>query len=686
MERMRKIIILVLILAFVFSQTGISFAASASLKTPAIKTIAYDENDKDVDLTWSKVSGAKGYQIYRATSKNGTYKKIAAVSGKTTYSDDSVIENKTYYYKVRAYKKVSGKTKYSSYSSIKSVKIWAESLSLDLIEQLEIASAEHKEEQLRDVDFSSFTEYLVSGKEYQGLLTQEEINTLRNVYNTGKKTLTYSEAAEEVELYFRAVKYAYGGYFYFGGDEAFGQAEKEVMDQLKEYETIGRLKLRDMICEALDFVIDGHFGIDGNRPVASENVTHEYYYSNIYFSKDANGYYKEFKGTKWYYQSCTDNRMKIETSLTNDGKIKYSAVLFCPPAQTDLKDTITLKSGDKKVSLKVFWNEKTIERYTNRSQAFVFEEVDGVSYISIESFEKSLNQDTYKAYIETGKAIRDSKVVIYDLRGNGGGSSEYSSNWVKSLTGTTPIINGAHSNRLNALSTLENCNSAIGQEKYVYGNGIYKGTFLNNDVPVILLMNDQCGSAGESALMFARAVDNIIVIGSNSAGCMGGGNVSEYGLPYSGNTFYFGSSLSFSYGLENMDDTGIEPDIWCNPADALDAAYKLIVDAGYADEETIKQLKDQIEYNKPQRIAILRGMINAQPGRHFGSRDYDEVVTVSVDGKTITDCKIYFDDPSCGSITYNPDGSFRLKSLKRGNWTIFIEYKGRKYEFFWDTL
>jgi len=199
-------------------------------------------------------------------------------------------------------------------------------------------------------------------------------------------------------------------------------------------------------------------------------------------------------------------------------------------------------------------------------------------------------------------------------------------------------------------------------------------------------MNDQCGSAGERALCYARSVDNVIVIGSNSDGDMVCGNVSNYCLPYSGNTFYFGSSLSFSYGLENMDDTGIEPDIWCNPADALDAAYKLIVDAGYADDETIKQLKDQIEYNKPQRIAILRGMINAQPGRHFGSRDYDEVVTVSVDGKTITDCKIYFDDPSCGSITYNPDGSFRLKSLKRGNWTIFIEYKGRTYEFFWDTL
>lgn len=60
-------------------------------------------------LSWTKVSGAKGYELYRATSKNGTYKKIATTS-KTSYQDKKLSSKKTYYYKVRAYKTSGGNT------------------------------------------------------------------------------------------------------------------------------------------------------------------------------------------------------------------------------------------------------------------------------------------------------------------------------------------------------------------------------------------------------------------------------------------------------------------------------------------------------------------------------------------------------------------------------------------------
>ena len=53
-----------------------------------------------VTLNWSRVSNASSYEIYRSTSQNGTYTKIA-----TTYTngfvDNSVAPNSTYYYKVR---------------------------------------------------------------------------------------------------------------------------------------------------------------------------------------------------------------------------------------------------------------------------------------------------------------------------------------------------------------------------------------------------------------------------------------------------------------------------------------------------------------------------------------------------------------------------------------------------------
>ncbi len=68
-------------------------------------------------LTYNKVSGAKGYQIYRSTSKYGTYKRVATTQYRS-YTNRSLKRNKTYYYKVRAYRVVNGKTVYGSFSNI----------------------------------------------------------------------------------------------------------------------------------------------------------------------------------------------------------------------------------------------------------------------------------------------------------------------------------------------------------------------------------------------------------------------------------------------------------------------------------------------------------------------------------------------------------------------------------------
>ncbi len=76
-------------------------------------------------LTWSKVSGASGYEVLRASSSNGSYKTVKTVtSGSTVSFTDSKLEKgKTCYYKVRAYTTVNGKKVYGSYSNVISVQI-----------------------------------------------------------------------------------------------------------------------------------------------------------------------------------------------------------------------------------------------------------------------------------------------------------------------------------------------------------------------------------------------------------------------------------------------------------------------------------------------------------------------------------------------------------------------------------
>ena len=90
--------------------------------TPTLKATA---GSRKATLSWNKQAGATGYIVYMATSKTGTYNKIATLSGNTkvSYTKTGLTKGKTYYFSVIAYTTVNGKTIYGSLSSIKSVKV-----------------------------------------------------------------------------------------------------------------------------------------------------------------------------------------------------------------------------------------------------------------------------------------------------------------------------------------------------------------------------------------------------------------------------------------------------------------------------------------------------------------------------------------------------------------------------------
>ena len=94
-------------------------------KTSTPKITSLTTGSKKANLKWKKVSGATGYEVYMATSKNGKYSKVKTITKSSTvkYSKTKLKKNKKYYFKVRTYKTVNGKKIYSSYSTVKSIKI-----------------------------------------------------------------------------------------------------------------------------------------------------------------------------------------------------------------------------------------------------------------------------------------------------------------------------------------------------------------------------------------------------------------------------------------------------------------------------------------------------------------------------------------------------------------------------------
>ncbi len=90
-------------------------------------TLRISKNNKiSVKLTWNKGKGKKdGYEIYRATSSNGDWKKIKTVSASVKRKAIIVqnVRGKRYYYKILPYEYVNGRKICGPASNVKSIKL-----------------------------------------------------------------------------------------------------------------------------------------------------------------------------------------------------------------------------------------------------------------------------------------------------------------------------------------------------------------------------------------------------------------------------------------------------------------------------------------------------------------------------------------------------------------------------------
>ena len=90
-------------------------------------TSVYDEINLELSLrnqvvqaSWNKIEGVTYYEIYRSTSRNGTYTKLKTTKD-TIYTSKKLSKRKTYYFKVRGYKSYNNEKVYTKDSLIKSV-------------------------------------------------------------------------------------------------------------------------------------------------------------------------------------------------------------------------------------------------------------------------------------------------------------------------------------------------------------------------------------------------------------------------------------------------------------------------------------------------------------------------------------------------------------------------------------
>lgn len=526
-------------------------------------------------------------------------------------------------------------------------------------------------------DYSDLKKFLVDNSSDKNALTSSEINTLKNKKTKNLKVLNYEQMVEDVDLYFRVLRSHWGAYYYWGGNEKFNSVKQSILDKFKGKTSILSDDLESVMHEAMNFIVDGHFQLGSGEKALFVSDENKYWfcYTDDVFLKDEDGFYCDKEGKRYYWVGCDNADVSMQRRLFDDGTLGYGIIQFTPKAFIHDSDEIVLLCEGQEIKTTVKWTRsKPLSEDSLRNPSFKLVKSNGVSYLRLYSFNPNY-VDQLEAFAKSGTSARGSGLLIFDIRSNGGGNSHYLNEWFNSYTGLQHDIKEANGKRNGDLN-----NSSDNSQAYSYHAS--QGTIINHKAPVIVLVDNNCGSSGETAYNALRTIKNSIVIGTNTSGCESFGNVVNYVLPNSGIRFVYGTHLrSFSDPMENVDGKGFLPDIWCNPSTALTAVQNMLIRYNISDEKTITDLMGIID-SLSVKITLGIGRDIVDYGSGFGRGRQSFEVYVLVNGKRVSDYE-YSVSNNIGTITKQDDGSLILRATKTGDAIITIKYKGNEAVFRW---
>lgn len=392
-------------------------------------------------------------------------------------------------------------------------------------------------------------------------LTQEELDELFTAKEVER--VSREEALKDIDLFFRLLKSAYGGYDVHGRDETFFAAREEVLSHFTEDKDYTVSELKKYLENALSpFVRDGHFAIGEKRVLKDEQYM--YYVPGVYFN-DTTGLDTDY----------------VKPTIGPDGALTYcfaalSARRISLPKQIGAYQDLDWVKAEPLKNVKRVAYHRTAER--------------GITILQCRTMDTTAQwRGQLEQLASSGADYRGLPTFLIDIRRNGGGGETSGSRWVEGFTGEAPVVKQADAWKFSAAfeawQSSEECErvggDAIRSLLPQGAAGTWKasqtdGKRTDSDSVVFVLTDRNTASAAEGFLYDLRTVNQVVTVGSNTAGCTISGNRITYYLPHSGIKTAFGLSFGFRETADNIEGVGILPDLWVNPVDAQDAVLRLI--------------------------------------------------------------------------------------------------------------
>ncbi len=458
------------------------------------------------------------------------------------------------------------------------------------ISDSEIFLPDYESDEFQSVEFD---------EEELALLTPEQ-------QHSPQGNLSYEEAALDIDYLFRLLKTSYAPYEYFGGDEVFDKAKENILADISIFgNTISVPRLEKAIIDNLDFMIDSHFSLNSISGVDFDEYVYYYDATHREFRHDESGYFTLIDNEKYYISSENEQYMKLTVGKT--GELVYGLIALCKEnAVHTLPKNIELfcKSNYKSLDFKVRW----ITDSYNYATTLVWKDtVDGIPLTGVGAM--MVDNDycirEMNDFVNYAKTLRDEEVFILDLRGNGGGLSTISYMWLYNLTNGAEL-EGEYSmiyymSMLNYFVTEGNDDEIIDallkfdffsenpelkdellseEDDDEYGEGYILETedsWNDYDGTVFVLCDKAVASAGEMFLLELMDLENVVIFGTNSNGCLISGGTNYYVpvyLPHSGISVYYSTILILTDDSEEFDAKGILPDVVICGEDEAKAAAR----------------------------------------------------------------------------------------------------------------
>jgi len=121
MKKSRRAAVIVLAAVMVLAIMPAASYGVTKLSVPSGLSLT-ENTSTSLKVSWKTVTGAAGYQLYRSTSLFGTYRRVLTTT-KTSTTQIGLTAGRTYYYKVRAFRKTADARTYGKFSSVKVLRL-----------------------------------------------------------------------------------------------------------------------------------------------------------------------------------------------------------------------------------------------------------------------------------------------------------------------------------------------------------------------------------------------------------------------------------------------------------------------------------------------------------------------------------------------------------------------------------